>query len=358
MPPLLYKEDADDARDRLSRWWNGENIGRPAMLLYAPRVPPVETIPPLSEPKGWVTHYSTRDFAYRVYLARRACVSTWYLAEAMPAVSPDLAPNCLALYLGCRGVEQPGTVWCEPCMDMPERARFELDPDNVYWTFTLRLADAQLRDGRGKFLTAFPDLIEGLDTLAAMRGTEPLLTDLIERPDWVQQALGQITERYFDAYDRLYDLIRDERGGSHFWAWAPGRMAKLQCDFSAMISPAMFAEFMAPVLTRMTERLDFCLYHWDGPGAMCHLDTLLSIPRLPVIQWTPGAGAEGVADRRWWPVYHRILEAGKSIDLHNFPPHALMTFRREFGAKWKRFMFKVHCDTLEEARCALAQAEG
>ena len=43
---------------------------------------------------------------------------------------------------------------------------------------------------------------------------------------------------------QLYDLLRDDRGGSHFWAWAPGRMAKLQCDFSAMISPQMFRQFM------------------------------------------------------------------------------------------------------------------
>ena len=48
--------------------------------------------------------------------------------------------------------------------------RFAYDRDNFYWDFSLRLTDEQSRLGQGRFLTAFPDLIEGLDTLAAMRG--------------------------------------------------------------------------------------------------------------------------------------------------------------------------------------------
>jgi len=63
----------------------------------------------------------------------------------------------------------PGTVWCEPCIGNAGDAIFELDPENFYWKFTLRLAKEQLHHGQSKFLSSFPDLIEGLDTLAAMR---------------------------------------------------------------------------------------------------------------------------------------------------------------------------------------------
>ena len=38
-------------------------------------------------------------------------------------------------------------------------------------------------------VSRIPDLIEGLDTLAAMRDTQPLLIDLLERPEWVHDAL-------------------------------------------------------------------------------------------------------------------------------------------------------------------------
>ena len=355
MAGLRYREDMDEVRQRLSFWWDGGDLGRPAMQVFAPREIPIEDIPPLPEPEGWVTHYSTSDFEYRLNLALRACTGTHYLAEAVPNVAPDLAPNCLALYLGCNGVEMPGTVWAEPCIGAPSEARFELDPDNFYWDFTLRLAHEQLRLAGGKYLTSFPDLIEGLDTLAAMRGTEELLVDLLERPDWVHACLHQITDRYFDVYDALYDLMKDETGGSHFWAWAPGRMSKLQCDFSAMISADMFGEFMMPVLRDMTERLDHCMYHWDGPDAISHHDHLLSLPALDMIQWTPGSGVEGLQHPRWWSLYHKTVEAGKKMILLGSPTlDELAALKREFGPKLHDFMISYRASTLDEAERAIA----
>ncbi len=267
MPTLQYRPDWEAARDRLTTWWNGGDIGRPVMQVFAPREEPWEDVPAMPEPEGWITGYSTKSYPYRINLALRGFVKTECLGEAVPAVAPgDLAPNCLALYLGCRGKEMPGTVWCEPCMTGPDDARFDYDPANFYWDFSKRAYTEVAAKGKGKFMQAFPDLIEGLDTLAAMRGTEELLEDLLDRPEWVQACMRQITDRYFRYYDVLYDLIRDEVGGSVFWAWAPGRMAKFQCDFSAMISPAMFGEFMGPVLTEMSERVSYCMYHWDGPA--------------------------------------------------------------------------------------------
>lgn len=357
MASLLYREDMDDVRARLTVWWNGGDIGRPVLLLTAPREKPLERIVVLPEPSGWVTHYSTKDFAYRLNLGLRACVSTHYLAEAVPFVSPDLAPNCLALFLGCHGVEMPGTVWCEPCFEAPEDARFVFDPANGYWDFSYRLGQELARHGKGKFLVAFPDLIEGLDTLAAMRGTEHLLQDLHERSEWVQGCLRQITDRYFQCYDLLYDAYRDEVGGSVFWAWAPGRMTKLQCDFSAMIGPEMFGEFMVPVLREMTERVAHSMYHWDGPSALRHHDHLLAIPALDMLQWTPGAGVEPPDHPRWWPYFHKSIDAGKRILLYaERGVEGLKQMKREFGEKLKSFMIGMHVESRREAETILGIA--
>ena len=354
MCPLLYREDVDGAYDRLTTWWQGGDIGRPVLLITSKRATPIEPIPIMAEPAGWSTRYSTSNFAYRVNLAARACINTDYWGEAIPQIAPDLGPNCLALYLGCRGVDGIDTVWFEPWIDEPETTAFIVDPRNFYWDFTLRLAQQQLALGQGKFLTSFPDLIEGLDTLAAMRGTQKLLFDLLDRPAWVQSALQQITARYFDYYDPLYELIKDERGGSHFWAWAPGRLAKLQCDFSAMISPAMFAEFMAPVLQAMTARLDYCIYHWDGPSALRHHDHLLALPRINAIQWTPGAAAVSVADKAWWPYYHKTIEAGKKMVLLQFPGvDQLRALKAEFGPKLKHFLISIEVQSRQAADALL-----
>ena len=355
MSGLQYCPHVDEVRARLTTWWNGGDIGRPAIMLSAPRAEPWEVVPEMPQPKGWVTGYSTSNYPYRVNCSARACTKTQYFGEAVPAVAPDLAPNCLALYLGCHGVEMPGTVWCEHCMESPEEARFDYREDNFYWQFCLRLGREQVRLGRGKFMVAFPDLIEGLDTLAAMRGTMPLLTDLIERPDWVQACLRQITDRYFRYYDVLYDLIRDEVGGSMFWCWAPGRMAKFQCDFSAMISPEMFGQYMVPVLREMTERVSYCMYHWDGPGAIPHHDHLLSLPRLKMIQWTPGAGNEHPWERKWWPLFHKTFEHGKKIYIWVDSLDTLLTLKREFGPQFKGFLFSLGVKSAADAERVLAK---
>ncbi len=350
MGALLYREDMDDVRQRMRIWWHEGDFGRPVLQIAAPREEPLENIEVMPEPEGWVTHYSTLSFEYRVNLSARKCVNTHYMGEAVPCVAPNLAPNCLALYLGCHGVEMPDTVWCEPCIESPETARFEVDPENFYWQFTQRLAKEQLRLARGKFLVYFPDFIEGLDTLAAMRGTEELLCDLIERPEWVHSCMRQITDRYFYYYDILYDWFRDETGGSVFWLWGPGRTVKLQCDFSAMISAGMFAEFMGPVLTEMSSRISYALYHLDGPCALQHLDCLLSIPELQVIQWVPGAGVEQGWEKRWWPVYRRILEAGKRIFFDGTDSiEAMQAMKREFGADLNRFAMNIDARSKEHA---------
>lgn len=359
MGGLMYREDMDEVRARLTSWWNGEDIGRPALQLFVRRDKPIEPIEPMPPPPGWAeTYYTTKSFDFRVNVAARWCINHHYLAEAVPNVSPDLAPNCLALYLGCQGIEQAGTVWCEPCIQSPETARFVYDPDNFYWNFSLRLGREMLRIGKNKFLVSFPDLIEGLDTLAAMRGNEQLLMDLHERPDWVHTCLRHITDKYFRYYDVLYDLFRDEVGGSIYWAWAPGRITKLQCDFSAMIGADMFAEFMIPLLKEMTERTSYSMYHLDGPDAIRHLDHLLDLPRLNMIQWVPGEGQEPPDHPKWWPLFHRILDAGKKVFLTPCRGiDELRALHREFREAIRGMMIQIEVPNLADARTVMDIAE-
>lgn len=353
MSDLLYRPGWEKARERLTTWWQGGDIGRAATQFQVVRETPHEEIEALPEPENWITHYSWRDLDYRVNLARRGNLLRDYVGEAAPWAAPgDLGPGCVSLYLGCTGHERPGTVWFEPCRQSLEGASFEVDRENFYWNFTLRAHRETLLYSRGRFLHQFPDLIEGLDTLASLRGSQELLTDLVDRPELVQRCLRQITDRYFYYYDLLYDLIRDEVGGSVFWAWAPGRMVKLQCDFSAMISPGMFADFMKPVLVEMTERTAHSMYHLDGPQAVRHLDCLLSIPQLNMIQWTPGAGQPFTDDPMWFPLYRRVLDAGKTLFLYASDLDKLQQLQQEFGGGCKQMMLNMGFQTQAEAEAA------
>ena len=146
---------------------------------------------------------------------------------------------------------------------------------------------------RGRYLAGCPDLVEGLDILASLRASEPLLCDLVERPAEVEARLAEIQQAWFEVYARIYEIIRQPDGSSAFHAfylWGPGKTAKLQCDISAMISPRMFKRFMVPILNQQCAWLDQALYHLDGHQCLVHLDALLSIEGLDAIEWTPDPG--------------------------------------------------------------------
>ena len=80
-----------------------------------------------------------------------------------------------------------------------------------------------------------------------------------------------------------------------------------------MISDEMFDSLVVPSLVEQTRWLDHSVYHLDGTQALHHLDSLCAIPRLDAIEWTPQAGIEGGGDPRWYGIYRKILDAGKSV---------------------------------------------
>jgi 5-methyltetrahydrofolate--homocysteine methyltransferase len=210
------------------------------------------------------------------------------------------------------------------------------DPANEWWQRTEKVMDACLKVSGGQYPLGFPDLVENLDILASLRGTNELLLDLVDAPEWVEQRIKEINRVYFDVYDRIYERIKDEDGGSIYSAyslWAPGKVAKVQCDNSACISPAMFNRFVLPSLIEQVGYLDYSLYHLDGTTCLQHLDALLSIEKLQAIEWTPQTGLETGTDPRWWPLYRKILGAGKSLQVLVREPEGVEALLKEIGTE-------------------------
>jgi len=187
----------------------------------------------------------------------------------------------------------------------------------------------------GTYLVSVPDLVENLDTLAALVGTEQVLYGLMDKPGEItriQEALLPLWEEAFQAH---YDIVKDREGWNSFAAFGifgPGRTAKLQCDLSAMISESMFDQFVVPYLEQQCRWLDYSIYHLDGPGAVHHLPSLLGIDALQCIQWTPGAGNPEGGDPVWDDIYRRSLDAGKNIEAM-MPIAQVRDFVKRFGSR-------------------------
>jgi hypothetical protein len=309
---VKWKPDWPQAKKNLIQWWNRKGL---ALSLIAPRKTPLE---PISEPQSPVDDKGRWIGArYRCDRAEFEMARAHFYAEAFPCFETQIGPGSLGTFLGSEPHFDPVTVWYEPCiMDPDTYGTIRLEPAKSKWfNVHMDMIEEGVRRADGRYLVGLPDLIENIDTLAAMRGNQQLLLDLVERPGWVKERLLEINEAFFEAFDLMAARVRDEDGGNAFVfrIWGPGRTAKVQCDFSCMISPKMFREFVQPALRAQCDWLDYSLYHLDGTNAMQHVEPLLEIDSLDAIEWTPQAGRPGGGSPEWFDLYRRIRKGGKSV---------------------------------------------
>jgi hypothetical protein len=311
---MLYKPNWEETKRRFVRWWDLEG---PVLSTWGriPAARPLETLTPVADFADPAVRYS--DPEYRILKNRSELAVCDFPAEVLPNSITCLGPGTLALYLGSEPHFTEETVWYDPVIRDPERhPPLRFDRDSRWWKITEATVRESLRLGKGKFLTGLPDLIENIDILASLRGSEDVLFDMSDRPEWVMEKMKEINAAWFEAFNALYGLIAPQDDGSAwgpFQVWSPGRTAKLQCDASAMFGPKMFERFVVPVLTEQCRGLDRSMFHLDGHQCLVHLDLLLGIRELSAIEWTPDPQVPSGGNREWYPLYRKILSAGKAV---------------------------------------------
>lgn len=315
MSNLQYKTNWNQKKNNYTSWWNCQNtepIFNMSVYDESRNNQNDQISLPLSTMDKWLNINNILDRE-----ERNMELST-YPAEGYPGVTPYLGPGSLGTFLGATPQFEADTIWYEPCYNDIHKADIIFDKSNRWWNWTLEFINVALQRGKGKYLVEMPDLIENLDTLAAMLGTQDLLYHLYDYPDEIHRLQKKLLPAWFEAFEEIYQLIKDEDGGmccGFFGIWAPGRMAKLQCDLSAMISPDLFGKFVFPYLKEQSDKLDYSLYHLDGPGEIPHLDQILSIDSINAVQWVPLPGIHDVGDPCWDAMYQRILDSGKALHL-------------------------------------------
>lgn len=267
------------------------------------------------------------DLDWRAAKSRyEAACQDWPL-ETLPISDPWLGPGSMALYLGSEPDWQPDTVWYRPSLDSPESAPpVRFDPENPWWRVQTELTDRMIEASGGRYYVGCPDMVENWDVLAALRDAQVLLMDMLDQPAWVEKKIEEINQAWFQVYDRVYDQIRQQDGESMFgWfrTWAPGKVAKVQCDGASMFSPEMFRRFVVPALSNQCAFLDYSLFHLDGSQCLGHLDALLEIEELTAIEWTPDPKVPTGGSPHWYGMYRKILAAGKRVQVLDARPEEI-----------------------------------
>ena len=306
-----WKPNLEETKKHYIDWWNHKGIILNMWEHFQEGVKPHADIP---APKPY------RDLNQRWFDPQwRAEYLDWYvahsslMADMLPVANTQLGPGSLAAILG--GVFEGGedTIWIHPDPNYSDDIVF--NPQHPNYLLHKELLKACKAKAQGHYYVGMPDLMEGLDVLAAIKGTDNVLLDTVMQPEVLEHQMQQINDIYFQVFDELYDIIRegDEMAFCYFSSWAPGKMSKLQSDISTMISVDDYRRFVQPFIREQCQKIDYTLYHLDGVGAMHHLDALLEIKELNAIQWTPGVGEPQGGSPKWYELYQKIIAGGKSI---------------------------------------------
>ena len=331
-----YKLNWEETKEKFTNYWLHKNTGRPLMCVIARR-PEVEQFSDGTPVEGgyldqicqgkyynmpkelyWKDMEDKYQNAERIVARYRYfCDTHAFLGESFPNLNIDFGPGSTAAYLGSDIGFKEDTVWFKKCLDSWDGVpKLTFDPENKWFKKHLQLAKDCRALAKDDFYVDMPDLMENIDVLASLRGAQDTLFDLLDEPEKVGQRIQEVTDVYYDYYDRFYDVIKDKDGGNAytvFQIWGPGRTVKLQCDFSAMMAPEDFRKYIQPSLRTQSENVDHVLYHLDGPAAIKHMDALMEIEGIDALQWTSGdAGPDGTLSD-WDVIYDKAIAAGKSI---------------------------------------------
>jgi hypothetical protein len=350
----MFPPDIDTITRRHEAWWQMSIIDRPLIQVTAPRTHLPTPELSADEAYAWFT-----DPAIVAARLEREVQNTYCAGDAVPVVFPCSISlvAITAAYLGCPYHIHPYsmTAWADPIIkNWDARRPIAFERSNEWWQMSERLFDAVGRQAQGRYFIGMPDLNAPGEVVARLRGTTELAFDCVEHPDEVRAACREADAAWLEIWQAASALVKRWQDTSMFWLGlcSSKPATDLQCDFSAMISPAMFNDFFLPGIEQQTRWVERTIYHLDGPEAIRHLDALLDLPRLTAIQWVPGAGKPPAL--HWLPLLKRIQAAGKGIWVQALAEE-VETLLAEL--KPEGLLLRVSCETPAEADALMAQVE-
>lgn len=322
--PLEFKPNFDDAVRRMEAFWAGEIIDRPACGITGP-LPQQDAAPRPDFPPGQYMEGAREDFEPIIERVLYDTARTWWGGEAMPAYTPSFGPDQFAAWMGAdlewaSDEEASRTSWVVPFVEGWEEAfPLHIETESKWWRrmldFVTRLGEA----AKGKLLVSHLDLHSNADALSAIRTPAKLCLDFYDYPYLVDKAMWQVRGLLPFVYESLYQAGQMYTSGTQGWVplYHPGRTNTIQCDFLALIGPEQSRQYVIPALEDEANYLDACSYHYDGPECLVHLDDILGIENIQVIQWV--CGARNKPNLEWLDLFKQIQAAGKGLWLATNP---------------------------------------
>lgn len=357
---MLYKEDWDQAKKRLLALWDGEVIDRCCISVTAPKDgksdPSVFAVGDYNpeDPGDMKDYWENPERILKRNVKRME--NTFFGGEAFPQIMLNFGPSGHAVYCGAKFHYRQNTIWYNPVITdwSSQKVRFNLEDGNL--KHQLEIAAYLAESGKDRFFVSMPDISGTLDAICHLRNSSDVLMDLIEEPEAIEEAIRTINAGWKQVSEWFYRATRDcnEGGATIGWmdTWAPGRHAQMQCDMSVMFSPKTYEQFVIPDLEEEMEWNEYPLYHFDGQEQIRHLDLLLDLKKLRMIQRINVTGQPSPAN--FIPVFQKIQKAGKGLLIFT-PAEDIPALLSELSPKG--LYLHAQAASVEEAKNILSYVE-
>lgn len=353
-----YKYDWQEARQRMTDWWEGNKVDRALAAVTAsvsPSHPARYTY--ISDVPAKYTDYETISNNLEYGLEH-----TFLGGEAFPWHFVYLGPMFQLACLGCEPNFSPKTTWFEPCYkSLDDLMEFEFDRNNYWWQLVKEITRRSVLKANGRYLTSIPigNVIAIIDVIAGLIGNEKTLIAMTEEPDKLKSVRDKFAILGKETFDELYDITNGDCNGVIDWmgVWSHKKLCTTQCDLSVMISPHMFREFVLEDLESSYSFVNYGIYHLDGEEQIRHLDILLAIEKLKLIQWVPSArvGNPTYGDPlNWIDLFKKIQNAGKSVLIY-CPPERVRALLNKISRD--KVFLVINCPDEKSAKQTLIELE-
>jgi len=302
----LYKPDWLEAKERMTDWWAGKKADRAVARIIAP----AKRIKPDIGDK-------TDD---PVFLnLENEIKSVFWGGEAFPFHNICIGPMYDQLvYYGAKPIFTKETTWYESHFkSLDEIIEYKPETDgNKWWQDLIDLVKKSAERSKGRYLVSVSGVAAVIDMLAYLIGNEELLLAMKDEPEKVIAARNAVVKHCAPTFDERFNISNEcNDEGSIDWigVWAPGKFITNQCDLSVMISPEMFDKFVFDELNAVCLMHNQGAYHLDGEDQIKHLDSILKLHNIKLIQWVPATKANDpnyVDPLNWIGLFKRIQNAG------------------------------------------------
>ena len=235
---MQFKEDWAKAKQNLTAFWAGENIGRPCMGVLAPSAKDSFQFPELHNGpwtggglqelddkdtegiKSWWTDPQKNIERMEYWFS-----NTYFGGEAVPGTYVNWGASAAAAFYGSQPTFNKTSVWYSEVIKDWDTWTWAFDEKTNLWWQSIKKITANLTENAaGRYFVGMPEFGNAADNLSLMRGMDNLAVDCIEEPEKIAEAIDFMEKYWVRLHEELYQMTAGVNdGGVLPWMnlWAP-----------------------------------------------------------------------------------------------------------------------------------------